>query len=129
MYIVADFTRRPQIVDWKATGCSVILKWNPPQQNDCPILFYTVSYREKDTAGDAKKWTVINITDPTVNHHELMLNCSTTYEFQVTAWNEFSGLLSSVQSTKTEGFATKDDTKDVSTSGNEPLFVFMNLSS
>jgi hypothetical protein len=105
-----------------------MLKWIPPQPNDCPILFYTVSYRKKETTGDAKEWTAMNITDPTVNQHELMLNCSTTYEFQVTAWNELGDLLSSVQSTTTGGFARKDDTADLSTSGTDLLFIFMNLS-
>ena len=56
-----------------------------------------------------------------------MLNCTTTYEFQVTAWNKLGELRSSSQFTTTEGSAKKDDTEDVSTSGNEPLFLFMNI--
>jgi len=58
-----------------------------------------------------------------------MLNCTTTYEFQVTAWNELGGLLSLVSSTTTDGFAAKDDIEDVSTSSNDMSFVFMRLSS
>jgi len=113
----------------KATGCNVILNWSLPQSNDCPILFYTVSYRKKETTGDAKEWTAINITDPKVNQQELMLSCTTTYAFRVTAWNKLGGLPSSVQLTATDGFASKVNIEDLSTSSNDLLFVSMNLSS
>jgi len=113
----------------KATGCNVIVNWSLPQSNDCPILFYTVSYRKRETTGDAKEWTAINITNPKVNQHELMLSCTTTYEFRVTAWSKLGDLLSSVQLTTTDGFAAKDDVEDLSTSSNDLLFVLMNLSS
>jgi len=113
----------------KATGCNVILNWILPQSHNCPILFYTVSYRKKETTGDAKEWTAINITDPTVSQHGLTLSCTTTYEFRVTAWNELGGFPSLVQSTTTDGFAAKDDLEDLSVSSNNQLFVLMNLSS
>ncbi len=32
-----------------------------------------------------------NVTDPNVNHQKLTLNCTTTYLFQVKAWNEEGG--------------------------------------
>ena len=100
-----------------------MLKWIPPKSNDCPILFYTVSYRKQEATDDAKEWTAINITDPTVKQRELFLNCTTTYEFQVTAWNELTGLHSTVRSTTTDGFVTKDDVGDLPTSSNYLLFV------
>jgi len=127
-FTFSDLPRGSQIVDLKATGCNVILKWTPPQSNNCPILFYTVRYRKQETTGDAQKWTAINITDPTVSQHELMLSCTTTYEFQVTAWNKLGGLPFLVPSTTTGGFATKDDVEDLPTSGNDLLFVLINLS-
>ena len=40
------------------------------------------------------EWSIINVTDPDVNHQALVLNCTTTYVFEVKAWNEEGGSLS-----------------------------------
>ena len=37
--------------------------------------------------GRFRKWTTINTTIPEVNQLELSLNCTTSYEFKVKAWN------------------------------------------
>ena len=37
------------------------------------------------------EWSIINVTDPDVNHQVLNLNCITTYVFEVKAWNEKGG--------------------------------------
>ena len=104
------------------SGCNVTLKWTAPLPNGCPIIVYTVSYRQKETTNGAKNWTVINITDSTANQQELRLNCSTTYEFQVKAWNELgSGVLSIMQSATTESASKQDDIKGSSASGTDPL--------
>ncbi|XP_078371996.1 uncharacterized protein LOC144655586 [Oculina patagonica] len=127
----ADRSGRPEIVDRKVSGCNVTLKWTAPLPNGCPILVYTVSYRQKETTRGAKIWTVMNITDPTANQQELRLNCSTTYEFQVKAWNELGGGVPSiVQSATTESATTQDDTEGLSTSGsslvsNIPITVLL----
>lgn len=34
-----------------------------------------------------RKWTTINTTNPEVNKLDLFLNCTTSYEFKVKAWN------------------------------------------
>ena len=73
---------------------------------NCPILFYTISYRKKGAPPDAIEWTMINITDvkSTVNQVTIKLNCTTTYEFQSRAWNLLGG---SADSTRHE--ATTED--------------------
>ena len=68
---------------------------------------------------------MINITDSTAKQRELMLNCTSTYEFQVRAWNELGGGdPSTVQSATTERAATNDDTGDlVAVTGINALFI------
>ena len=80
----------PQIVEWKVSGCNVTLEWTPPKSTGCPILFYTISYRKKGLDDD-NTWTYVNVTDEGTKQTELILNCSTTYEFQARAWNELGG--------------------------------------
>ena len=78
----------PEIVERKVSGCNVTLEWISPKSTGCPILFYTISYRKK---GDDNTWTYVNVTDKGTKQTELILNCSTTYEFQARAWNELGG--------------------------------------
>ena len=78
----------PEIVEQKVSGCNVTLEWISPKSTGCPILFYTISYRKK---GDDNTWTYVNVTDKGTKQTELILNCSTTYEFQARAWNELGG--------------------------------------
>lgn len=68
-------------------GCNVNLKWTKPQSNGCPILFYTVHYIQKGTRQDTNEWRIINVTDPKLDQQEIPLNCTTSYEFKVKAWN------------------------------------------
>ena len=78
----------PKIVERKVSGCNVTLEWISPKSTGCPILFYTISYRKK---GDDNTWTYVNVTDKGTKQTELILNCSTTHEFQARAWNELGG--------------------------------------
>ena len=78
----------PEIVERKVSGCNVTLEWISPKSTGCPILFYTISYRKK---GDDNTWTYVNVTDKGTKQTELILNCSTTYEFRARAWNELGG--------------------------------------
>ena len=78
----------PEIVERRVSGCNVTLEWISPKSTGCPILFYTISYRKK---GDDNTWTYVNVTDKGTKQTELILNCSTTYEFQARAWNELGG--------------------------------------
>ena len=51
----------------------------------------------------------MNVTDPDTNQRELMLRCSTTYEFEVVAWNEVGmSPPSTVRSATTGGDTTKE---------------------
>lgn len=67
--------------------CNITLKWTAPPSNGCPIRFYTVHYRLKKVQRVEGEWTTINVTNPNLNQQELILNCTTTYEFEVRAWN------------------------------------------
>ena len=79
----------PEIVERKVSGCNVTLEWTSPKSTGCPILFYTISYRKKGLDDD-NTWTYVNV-DEGIKQTELILNCSTTYEFQARAWNELGG--------------------------------------
>ena len=116
--IFADHPGRPEIVEREVSGCNVTLKWTSPLSNNCPILFYTVRYRQKGTTRGGNNWTVINVTDATANEKELMLNCTTTYEFQARAWNELGGGdLSSLQSATTEAVTSQMKITESPTAG------------
>ena len=91
------------MVESKLFGCNVTVKWTTPAWNDCPILFYTIKYIPKLTLHGSKEWTTINVTDPTAHKLKLMLNCSTTYEFRVRAWNDLGGSSFSTKQTVTTG--------------------------
>ena len=80
----------PEIVERKVSGCNVTLEWISPKSTGCPILFYTISYRKKGLDDD-NTWTYVNVTDGGIKQTELILNCSTTYDFQARAWNELGG--------------------------------------
>ncbi|KAJ7350188.1 Fibronectin type III domain containing 3A [Desmophyllum pertusum] len=82
---------KPELFVWKESGCNITLTWTKPPSDDCPIRFYTVSYRQKEKRMGARSGVLINITDPTANQRVLMLNCTSTYEFRVKAWNELGG--------------------------------------
>ena len=87
---IADRPDTPTITNTETTvtGCNVTIKWNKPSSNGCPILFFTVHYKQKAPPYGDLDWSIVNVTDPGVNHQALVLNCSTTYEFEVKAWNE-----------------------------------------
>ena len=61
---------------------------------------------------------MINITDATATERELMLNCTTTYEFQARAWNELGGGdLSSLQSATTAVVTLQTEITELPTTG------------
>lgn len=100
----SDQPSTPEIIERKVSGCNVTLKWTTLKSKNCPILFYTISFRKKCAPPDAIEWAMINITDVTVNQVTIKLNCTTTYEFQSRAWNLLGG---SANSTRHE--ATTED--------------------
>jgi len=90
---IADRPDTPTITntETEVLGCNVTIKWNKPSSNGCPILFYTVHYKQKTPQYGDMGWSITNVTDPNVNHQALVLNCTTTYVFEVKAWNEKGG--------------------------------------
>lgn len=97
----SDQPGTPEIIERKVSGCNVTLKWTTLKSKNCPILFYTISYRKKGAPPDAIEWTMINITDVTVNQVTIKLNCTTTYEFQSRAWNLLGGSANSTRQAAT----------------------------
>lgn len=91
LFSFSDQLGTPDIIERKVSGCNVTLKWTTLLSKNCPIRFYTISYRQKGAPPDAIEWTVINITDVAVNQVTIKLNCTTTYEFQARAWNLLGG--------------------------------------
>ncbi|CAH3112865.1 unnamed protein product, partial [Porites lobata] len=91
-FIALNASDRPEIpeiinTETSTPGCNVTLKWAKPPSSGCPILFYTVHYSKVESEGLFRKWTTINTTDAEVNQLELSLDCTTSYEFKVKAWN------------------------------------------
>ena len=68
----------------KVSGCVVNLKWSLPEDNGCPLTFYTIYYREIQSK---TSWHQINITKVTKPEHLLSLKCNIEYTFAVSAWN------------------------------------------
>ena len=112
LFKFADKPHPPVIVERKVSGCNVTLTWTKALSKDCSILFYTISYKQIGAPPDAIEWAIINITDVTVNQVTIMLNCTTTYEFQVRAWNELGGSDNSMrQSATTDGLQSQFEQK------------------
>ena len=65
-------------------GCYAALSWETPSYNTCPITRYTVHYRQSN---QLIKWQTTFIAR-NINKYRLKLNCSSTYEIMVLAWNE-----------------------------------------
>ena len=117
----------PEIVERKVSGCNVTLEWTSPKSTGCPILFYTISYRKKGLDDD-NTWTYVNVTDEGAKQTELILNCSTTYEFQARAWNELGGGdLSSLQSATTNDLTTSQQEARKSHLTGRDNFIYLTL--
>lgn len=81
-------------VSAKPQGCYLALSWEIPSYNNCPITRYTVHYRQPN---QLTKWQTKNFIAPNETLYRLKLNCSSTYEIMVLAWNERG---SSIKDTK-----------------------------
>ena len=116
----------PEIVERKVSGCNVTLEWTSPKSTGCPILFYTISYRKKGLDDD-NTWTYVNVTDEGTKQTELILNCSTTYEFQARAWNELGGgYLSFLQSATTNDLTFQQEVRESHLTGSDN-FIYLTL--
>ena len=65
-------------------GCFLNLSWETPSYNSCPITRYTVHYRQPN---QLTKWQTTSFR-ANRTEYRLKLNCSSTYEIMVLAWNE-----------------------------------------
>ena len=116
----------PEIVERKVSGCNVTLEWTSPKSTGCPILFYTISYRKKGLDDD-NTWTYVNVTDMGTKQTELILNCSTTYEFQARAWNGLGGgNLSSLRSATTNDLTFQQEVRESHLTGSDN-FIYLTL--
>lgn len=132
--MIAERPDAPSINNTEITvpGCNVTIKWNKPSSNGCPILFYTVHYKQKNSRSEDMEWSITNVTDPNVNHQTLVLNCTTTYVFKVKAWNEEGGSHSPLKPwpITTRGGQTHEqrndgDTLSTGMSSFEPTFLLV----
>ena len=115
----------PEIVERKVSGCNVTLEWTSPKSTGCPILFYTISYRKKGLDDD-NTWTYVNV-DEGIKQTELILNCSTTYEFQARAWNELGGGdLSPLRSATTNDLTFQQEVRESHLTGSDN-FIYLTL--
>ena len=71
----------------EVSGCNITLHWTTPSSNGCSILFYTVRYRKKTSADNETRWMIRKVTKENSSQLRLILNCTSTYEFEVYAWN------------------------------------------
>ena len=71
-------------VSAEPNGCYAALSWETPSYHTCPITRYTVHYRQSN---QLIKWQTTFIAR-NISEYRLKLNCSTTYEIMVLAWNE-----------------------------------------
>ena len=115
----------PEKFDRKVSGCNITLEWTSPKSTGCPILFYTISYRKKGLDDD-NTWTYVNV-DEGIKQTELILNCSTTYEFQARAWNELGGGdLSPLRSATTNDLTFQQEVRESHLTGSDN-FIYLTL--
>lgn len=99
--MLTDIPDKPVIKQITSKGCVAALQWIGPAPRECPVLFYKIRYKEEKAT--KSEWNEINVTDPGAKKLELTLECVTTYQFEVLAWNTLgSSLPSTVRSVTTE---------------------------
>ncbi|CAH3115182.1 unnamed protein product, partial [Porites lobata] len=89
-------------VSAKPDGCYAALSWKTPTYNNCPITRYSVHYKPSN---QLIKWQTTNLLAPNKTKYRLKLNCSSTYEIMVLAWNERG---SSIKDTKLLAVTTEE---------------------
>ena len=67
-------------------GRIVEVTWEPPLEGACPVVRYTVHYREVILPPGTSTWTSVNI-NRNATSYTLHLNCMKEYEIAVTSFN------------------------------------------
>ena len=88
-------------------GCYAALSWESPSYNTCPITRYTIHYRQSNQAKNWQKWQKTSFIAPNITKYRLKLNCNSTYQIMVLAWNERG---SSIKAAKLIAVTTKKGT-------------------
>ena len=81
----------PPIIEYKGVqvfGCTVNLKWSSTQDDTCPLILYTIYYREVQSTIEDDSWHQINVTVDTRSRDLPSVKCNTEYIVKVSAWNE-----------------------------------------
>ena len=87
---ISDVPSSPVLssLEKEAFSCKVSLVWETPSDHGCPLIMYTVYYRQLEPQQSGAPWHGINITNVVPHQYFLALTCDTLYEIEMTAWNE-----------------------------------------
>ena len=66
----------------------MILTWNPPTDNGCPLTRYTIYYQQIQPREIGEPWYQVNLTDIMATNFTISLSCDTQYAIEISAWNE-----------------------------------------
>ncbi|XP_078373558.1 uncharacterized protein LOC144657125 [Oculina patagonica] len=78
----------PVITNLEKSNCWVNLTWSVNEDAHCPLIKYTIHYRQIQAGGSNEdSWSKIDITTVSKMTHQWSLQCDTQYEFAVSAWN------------------------------------------
>ena len=66
----------------------MILTWNPPTDNGCPLTMYTIYYQQIQPPEIGEPWYQVNLTDIMATNFTISLSCDTQYTIDISAWNE-----------------------------------------
>ena len=68
-------------------GSTVVVVWEPPFEENCPVVNYTVNYRKVMSPVKKSKWVAITV-NANATSCTLQLNCKNEYDIAVTSMGE-----------------------------------------
>jgi len=69
-------------------GGTVVVVWEPPFEDSCPVVNYTVNYRKVLSPEKKSKWRSVTVNRNTTSF-TLKLNCTNEYDVAVTSLGEY----------------------------------------
>ena len=69
----------------EVAGATVVIRWEPSLDEVCPVVWYSVYYRQVKNLKE--QWNLAVTVDRNATSHTLYLNCRKEYEIAVTAMN------------------------------------------
>ena len=68
----------------EVVGATIAVSWEPPLDGVCPVLSYSVYYREVFSQAVKSKWHTVTVSSATTSY-TLHLSCWKEYEIAVTS--------------------------------------------